>query len=49
MIQGVEIKQLEPHVDDRGYLMELLREDDPIFERFGQSYIALNYPGVIRA
>ena len=49
MIQGVEIKQLKPYADERGYLMEMLRADDPIFETFGQSYAALNYPGVIRA
>ena len=29
--------------------MEILREDDEIFERFAQVYVALNYPGVIRA
>ena len=29
--------------------MEMLREDDEVFNHFGQSYIALNYPGVIRA
>lgn len=49
MIDGIEIKQLKRHADERGYLMEMLREDDPIFEHFGQAYISLNYPGVIRA
>ncbi len=49
VIAGVEIKQLHRHVDDRGYLMEILRADDPLFERFGQAYVSLNYPGVIRA
>ncbi|MBI2842036.1 MAG: dTDP-4-dehydrorhamnose 3,5-epimerase family protein [Armatimonadetes bacterium] len=49
MIQDVEIKRLQPHADDRGFLMELLRVDDPIFEQFGQAYVSLNYPGVIRA
>lgn len=49
MIYQVETKQLRPHADDRGYLMEMLRADEPMFEGFGQSYIALNYPGVIRA
>ena len=29
--------------------MEMLREDDDIYERYGQSYVAMNYPGVIRA
>jgi dTDP-4-dehydrorhamnose 3,5-epimerase len=29
--------------------MELLRCDDAIFGKFGQAYVALNYPGVVRA
>ena len=49
MIHGVAVKKLVRHADERGYLMEMLREDDAVFERFGQSYIALNYPGVVRA
>ncbi len=49
MIEGVEVKQLAKHVDERGYLMEILRSDDPIFRKFGQVYVALNFPGVVRA
>jgi dTDP-4-dehydrorhamnose 3,5-epimerase len=49
MIEGVEIKQLAKHADERGYLMELLRSDDPIFSKFGQCYVSMNYPGVVRA
>lgn len=49
MIEGVQVKRLVKHVDERGYLMELLRRDDEIFEGFGQVYVALNYPGVVRA
>ncbi len=49
MIEGVRIKQLVPHADERGYLMELLRSDDDIFRKFGQCYVSLNYPGVVRA
>lgn len=49
MIEGVEIKQLKRHADERGFLMEMLREDDAIFEHFGQAYVSMNYPGVIRA
>ena len=49
MIEGVEIKQLTKHADERGYLMELLRCDDAIFQKFGQAYVSLNYPGVVRA
>jgi dTDP-4-dehydrorhamnose 3,5-epimerase len=48
MIEGVEIKQLTKNADERGYLMELLRCDDAIFRKFGQAYVSLNYPGVVR-
>ncbi|MDP2726221.1 MAG: dTDP-4-dehydrorhamnose 3,5-epimerase family protein [Dehalococcoidia bacterium] len=49
MIEGVATKKLVRNADERGYLMEMLREDDEVFEHFGQSYVALNYPGVVRA
>lgn len=49
MIDGVETKQLAKHADDRGFLMEILRNDDSIFTKFGQCYVSMNYPGVVRA
>ena len=49
MIDGVVIKKLHGNADERGCLTEILRSDDDIFERFGQIYASLNYPGVIRA
>lgn len=49
MISGVAVKELKVNVDERGSLMEMLRADDDIFEKFGQAYVSLNYPGVIRA
>ena len=49
MIDGVRIKQLKRMVDERGYLMEMLRCDDEIYDHFGQCYVSMNYPGVIRA
>lgn len=49
MIEGITTKKLVRNADERGFLMELLRHDDELFEHFGQSYVALNYPGVIRA
>lgn len=49
MIEGVRIKKLTPHADERGCLTEILRSDDDMFERFGQIYVSLNYSGVIRA
>ena len=39
MIHGVQIKKLKVIPDDRGFLMEMLRNDDEIFEKFGQAYL----------
>ncbi|MBU1204261.1 MAG: dTDP-4-dehydrorhamnose 3,5-epimerase family protein [Nanoarchaeota archaeon] len=49
MIQGVEIKRLKAYPDERGIVMELVRRDDEIFEEFGQSYVMITYPGIIKA
>lgn len=48
MIEGVRVRRLEPHHDERGSLTELLRSDWPEFEHFGQALLTLNRPGVIR-
>jgi len=49
MIDGVEIKSLRVIPDERGRLMEILRRDDPMYEKFGQVYMTTTYPGVIKA
>jgi dTDP-4-dehydrorhamnose 3,5-epimerase len=49
MIDGVKIKPLKVAPDDRGMLMEMLRSDDPDFQKFGQCYITTVYPGVVKA
>ena len=49
MIDGVKVKQLKVIPDERGRLMEILREDDDIFMRFGQVYLTTGYPGVVKA
>jgi dTDP-4-dehydrorhamnose 3,5-epimerase len=48
MIEGVKVKQLKAIPDERGYVMEILRCDDDIYEKFGQTYITACYPGVIK-
>ncbi len=48
MIDGAVVKQLRVVPDERGYLMEMLRSDEPVFERFGQSYVTACYPGVVK-
>lgn len=49
MIDGVKVKDLKVIPDDRGMLMEMWRSDDPDFQRFGQCYITMVYPGVVKA
>ena len=48
MIQGVSIRDLTVHADEHGYLYEILRADWPEFEKFGQAYLTVTYPGVIK-
>lgn len=48
MIEGVVIKPLRVVPDERGFLMEMLRSDDEVFEKFGQAYITTTYPGVVK-
>ncbi len=57
MIAGVKIKKLKVHRDvpdlkqkvKPGYLMEVLRADDPFFKKFGQTTFTVAYPGTIKA
>jgi dTDP-4-dehydrorhamnose 3,5-epimerase len=49
-IDGVKTKPLRMIPDERGWLMEVLRADEPeLFSRFGQAYISATYPGVVKA
>ena len=49
LIDGVIIKDLRVIPDERGRLMEIMRNDDPFFQEFGQVYMTTNYPGVVKA
>jgi dTDP-4-dehydrorhamnose 3,5-epimerase len=49
LINGVVVKNLKVIPDERGRLMEIMRCDDPFFEKFGQVYMTTNYPGVVKA
>ena len=49
MIDGVKVKPLRRIPDERGFIMHMLRADDPDFERFGEIYFSTVYPGAIRA
>ena len=48
LIEGVQTKPLRVIPDERGYLMEMLRCDDELFNRFGQVYLTVVYPGVVK-
>jgi len=52
MIEGVKIKELVQHKDNRGYLMEILRGSDKMKsdgkDSFGQFYLSTLYPAVIK-
>ncbi|NPE27426.1 dTDP-4-dehydrorhamnose 3,5-epimerase family protein [Methanococcoides sp. SA1] len=48
-IEGVELKKLRVIPDERGWLMEILRNDENIFEQFGQVYLTTVYPNVVKA
>ncbi|MBU1669806.1 MAG: dTDP-4-dehydrorhamnose 3,5-epimerase family protein [Actinobacteria bacterium] len=48
MIDGVAIKPLRVVPDERGFLMEMMRSDDEVYEKFGQAYVTTTYPGVVK-
>lgn len=49
MIDGVKVKKLKIIPDERGRLMEILRSDDEIFQKFGQVYISTAKVGIVKA
>jgi dTDP-4-dehydrorhamnose 3,5-epimerase len=49
MINGVKVKRLKVIPDERGRVMEILRRDDELFQKFGQVYITTAKPGIVKA
>jgi dTDP-4-dehydrorhamnose 3,5-epimerase len=49
MIDGVEIKKLTTHPDERGFFREVIRQSDEFFTEFGQWSHSLMYPGTAKA
>ena len=47
-IEGVEVKTLKRISDDRGFLMEILRSDEALFDRFGQCYVTVVRPKIVK-
>ena len=48
MIDGVRVKKLIVHPDERGRLFEIWRSDDEEFCGFGQVYVTTALPGIIK-
>ncbi len=48
-IEGVVLKQLTTHEDERGFFREVIRESDEFFDRFGQWSHSFMYPGTAKA
>ena len=49
LIDGVEARRAKVLSDERGRLGEMMRADDPWFEKFGQVYFTTTYPCVVKA
>ncbi len=49
LIDGVAARRAKVLPDQRGRLGEIMRADDPWFEKFGQVYFTTTYPGVVKA
>lgn len=47
-IEGLEVAPLRRIPDERGAVFHMLREDSPVFERFGEIYFSTVYPGVVK-
>ena len=48
MIDGVLVVPLRQIPDERGKIMHMLRSDADHFEKFGEIYFSVAYPGVIK-
>lgn len=48
MIKGVFVKPLSQIADERGKVMHMLRADEAHFEKFGEIYFSVVYPGVVK-
>ena len=47
-IHDVTVTPLRRIADERGAVFHMLREDSPVFERFGEIYFSTVYPGVVK-
>ena len=47
-IEGLVVTALARIPDERGAVFHMLRDDSPLFERFGEIYFSSVYPGAIK-
>ena len=47
-IHDVQVTPLRRIPDERGAVLHMLREDSPVFERFGEIFFSTVYPGVMK-
>ncbi len=48
MIEGVQVRPLKQIPDERGKVMHMLRCDATWFDKFGEIYFSVVYPGVVK-
>lgn len=48
-IDGLVVTPLRRIPDERGAVLHMLRNDSPVFEKFGEIYFSTVYPGVVKA
>ncbi|MFH0861105.1 MAG: dTDP-4-dehydrorhamnose 3,5-epimerase family protein [Candidatus Altiarchaeota archaeon] len=48
MIDDVKVIPKKKIPDERGMIMHMLKANDPEFEKFGEIYFSMAYPGVIK-
>lgn len=48
-IEGLQVTPLRRIPDERGAVLHMLRNDSEQFERFGELYFSMVYPGAIKA
>jgi dTDP-4-dehydrorhamnose 3,5-epimerase len=49
MIDGIETFPLKRMMDERGMVMHMLKASDAHFQKFGEIYFSVIFPGVIKA
>lgn len=49
MIEGVKLTKLSQFHDERGKVMQMLRNDSPDFSEFGEIYFSTIHPGAVKA